>query len=229
MILSMEEWIVLWISLKTALAAVLCGLPAAILIGYLLARWNSNAKSIVEIVVNLPLVLPPVVTGYLLLLLLGRRSPVGIFLEQTVGLRISFTWLGAAIAAMVVSFPLMTRTIRIAFESVDPRLESAARSLGAGRFRTFFTISFPLAFRGVSAGCVLGFARSIGEFGATIMIAGNIAGVTQTIPLAIFSQVQRPDGVEQSWRLVCLSILIAGASLVASEILDRKARSRDST
>lgn len=223
-----DEWLALWISLKVASVAVAVCLPFAVMSGYLLARWNGTGKSLVEIVVNLPLVLPPVVSGYLLLIVFSKNNWMGSWIEQWTGIRLTFSWQAASLAAAVISFPLMARAIRIAFEHVDPRLESAARSMGAGWIDTFFSISAPLALRGIIAGCVLGFARSLGEFGATIMIAGNIKGETQTIPLAIFSLVQRPGGLEQSWRLVCLSIILASLALIASEWLERRGKTHES-
>jgi molybdate transport system permease protein len=167
-------------------------------------------------------VLPPVVTGYLLLWLLGTRGPLGSVLLDWFGVRLVFNTQAAVIAAMVVSFPLMVRAIRLAFQAVDPRLELAARSLGAGRLRTFFTVSLPLASRGVVAGWMLCFARSLGEFGATMLLASNIAGETRTIPLAIFSMAQRPGGLEQSWRLVAVAVLLACAAMAISELLERR-------
>lgn len=220
--LSPLEWTTLALSLKIAAAAVLLGLPGGIVFGYALARWSSPTKWVIETILSLPLVLPPVVTGYLLLMVLGRHGVLGGTLERVFGVRLVFTWQGAAIAAMVVSFPLMVRAIRLAFQSVDPRLEKAARTLGAGRMDVFLTVSLPLAWRGVLAGSVLAFARSLGEFGATIMIAGNIPGVTQTISLAVFSNVQRPGGMEASWRLVFVSVALAAAALAASEWLERR-------
>lgn len=221
-----EQWSAIGLSLKVAVCSVLISLPVAIPLAYWLARWKGGAKWLVETAVNLPLALPPVVTGYLLLVLLGRHSPLGVWLEE-LGLRVVFTWVGAVVAAAVISFPLMVRAIRLAFQSVDPRLEGAARSLGAGGLRTFFSISLPLAARGVTAGAVLGFARSLGEFGATIMVAGNIPGETQTIPSAVFSLVQTPEGISRSASLVLVSVALASVSLAASELLDRRERGRD--
>ncbi len=224
--LGLENWEAIGLSVKVAVFSVLVSLPVAVPLAYGLARWHGRFKWLVETGVNLPLALPPVVTGYLLLVLLGRQSALGGWLEA-VGLRLVFTWLGAVVAAAVISFPLMVRAIRLAFQGVDPRLEGAARSLGAGRARTFFSISLPLAARGVTAAAVLGFARSLGEFGATIMVAGNIPGQTQTIPSAIFSLVQSPDGIGRSAPLVMVSVGLASVSLAASELLDRRARGRD--
>jgi molybdate transport system permease protein len=224
--LTPDEWLALRLSFKVSMFAVLASLPLAVAVGYALARWQSRAKWLVELAVNLPLVLPPVVTGYLLLILFAPNGPLGRPLEDWFGVRIVLTWLGAAIASAVVSFPLMVRAIRLAFQAVDPRLEMAARSLGAGRFGTFFSITLPLARSGVMAGCVLAFARSLGEFGATIMVAGNIVGETQTIPLAIFSYANRPGGDANVWRLVCIAIVLAATALVISEWLERRLAAR---
>lgn len=221
------EWSAVWISLKTALTAVLISLPFAIAAGYALARIRTRWKALLETIVFLPLVLPPVVTGYLLLIAVGRHGPIGSWLDAWLGWRIAFTWMAAALASAVVSFPLMVRSIRIAFQGVDRRLEMAARNLGASRLDAFFTVSFPLAARGVIAGAVLGFARALSEFGATIMVAGNVENETQTIPLAIYSLVQRPHGVQQSWRLVFLSILLACTALAVSELLEPKRDAHD--
>ena len=214
-------------SLQVASTSVALSLPFAIALGYFLARWRSSGKWIVETIVNLPLVLPPVVTGYLLLLLMGRNGPVGRFLENSLNCRLVFTWYGAVIAGAIVSFPLMVRTIRMAFRNVDTRLEEAARSLGKNSLSTFYRISLPLALRGILAGSVLGFARTLGEFGATIMVAGNIPGETQTIPSAIFSLVQSPGGVSRSTRLILVSLLLACITLAASEILERRQERRE--
>lgn len=220
--LTPDEWSAVRLSLLVATVAVAATLPAAIALGYLLARRRFPGKWGVELLVNLPLVLPPVVTGYLLLVCFGVHGPIGGPLFDYLNVKLVFTWWAAALAAGVVSFPLMVRAIRLAFQGVDPRLELAARSLGAGRWRSFFTVALPLAGRGVIAGSVLGFARSLSEFGATIMVAGNIAGRTRTIPLAIYSRANTPGGMEQSWRLVVLSLLLAALALAASEWLERR-------
>lgn len=225
--LTIQEWEAVLLSLRVASVAVLVSLPLAITLGYFLTRWKSSSKWILETLINIPLVLPPVVTGYVLLLLLGSNGPLGNILENTLGLRIIFTWHGAALAGAIVSFPLMVRTIRLAFQGVDYRLEEAARSLGRGPIATFAYVSLPLAFRGVLAGSVLGFARALGEFGATIMVAGNIPGVTQTIPLAIFSLVQSPSGVNRSTRLIVISLILAGVMLAVSEALERRGKRRE--
>lgn len=224
--LSPEEWSAVWLSLRVSACAVVLGMPPAILVAYALARGPLRARWALDTVVNLPLVLPPVVTGYLLLTLLGRHGPVGGFLYNTFGVRVAFTWFAAAIAAGVVGFPLMVRAIRLAFQAVDPRLEAAARSLGASPVNAFCTVTLPMSLRGIVAGAVLGFARGLGEFGATIVVAGNIPGVTQTLPLAIYSRIQRPDGVSGSWRLVALSVALACLALAAGEWLEHRERRR---
>jgi molybdate transport system permease protein len=221
-LLTIEEWDALRLSLQVGLCAVAASLPAGVAIAYVLARRSFPGKWLVQAAVDLPLVLPPVVTGYLLLVLLGPAGPIGGWLDAWFGWRLVFTWQGAAVASAVVSFPLMVRAIRLAFQAIDPRLEAAARSLGASRIDAFRTVTLPLARRGLVAGCVLAFARSLGEFGATIMVAGNIERETRTIPLAIFSMVNRPGGLEQSWRLVVLAILLACVSLAVSEWIERR-------
>jgi molybdate transport system permease protein len=222
MMLTVEEWTALRLSLQVAACATLAGLPFAVAAGYVLARWKTPGLWLVELAIHLPLVLPPVVVGYLLLVALAPRGPLGAALLSCFGARIVFTWWGAAVASAVMSFPLAVRAMRLAFQGVDPRLEMAARSLGAGRWRAFLTVSLPLARRGVIAAAVLAFARSLGEFGATIMVAGNIEGRTRTIPLAIYSLSARPEGLAQAWRLVGLSILLACAALAVSQWMERR-------
>lgn len=226
--LTRDEWLALRLSFQVGLCAVVVSLPLATAVGYLLARWQSRGKWALELAVDLPLVLPPVVTGFLLLMLFAPSGPVGSALENWLGVRVVLSWTGAAIAAAVVSFPLMVRAIRLAFQAVDPRLEMAARSLGASRLDAFFSVTLPLARSGVLAGCVLAFARSLGEFGATIMLAGNIVGETQTIPLAIFSDYNRHGAQVDVWRLVGISVALAAAALVASEWLERRHARRES-
>lgn len=216
------EWSALRLSLQVALMAALCSLPFAVVVGYVLARFRFLGKWLLEVLVDLPLVLPPVVTGYLLLVTFAPHGPIGSLLGQWFGIKIVFTWLGAAVASAVVSFPLMVRAIRLAFQGVDPRLEMAARSLGASRLDAFFTVALPLARRGLIAGFTLAFARSLGEFGATIMLAGNIEGKTRTIPLAIYTLANTPNGMEQTWRLVSLSIALACVALAVSAWLERR-------
>jgi molybdate transport system permease protein len=225
-LLSPDETSAVLLSLLVAVTATLASLPVGVGLGYLLARTQFPGKSAVETALSLPLVLPPVVTGYLLLVTFGRKGWIGQYLDQWLGISIVFTWKGAALASAVMAFPLMVRAIRLAFSGVDTRLEEVARTLGAGRCETFFRVSLPLARSGVIAGAVLAFARSIGEFGATIMIAGNIPGETQTIPVYIDTLVNSPGGTERSGRLVIMSILIAAVALVLSEFLDRRGSRR---
>lgn len=216
-----EEAIALRLSLLVGTTSVVLSLPFTVALAYLFARKQFPGKWLFETLVDLPLVLPPVVTGYLLLVALGPRGWVGGWLTRW-GLPIVFTWRGAAVASAVVSFPLMVRAIRLAFQAVDPRLELAARSLGAGPLDCFLTVTLPLARRGVIAGCLLGFARSLGEFGATVMVAANISGETRTIPLAIYSIANRPGGLEQTWRLVIVSIVLASGALILGDWFERR-------
>ena len=209
------------LTIQVAVLAVVLALPIAVAGGYLLARWQHPLRWLVETVLLLPLVVPPVVTGYLLLVVFGRGGWLGGLLER-VGIRFAFDWKGAVLAAAVVSLPLMVRAARQAFASTDPRLEWAARSLGAGPWDAFRTVTLPLAWRGILSGAVLGFARSLGEFGATIMIAGNIPGETRTIPLAIFAEVQRPGGLQGAALLVVLAITLSAVALAGSEWLERR-------
>jgi molybdate transport system permease protein len=220
------EWSAVRLSLLVAATATAGSLPFGIAFGYLLARRQFLGKSAVETVLNLPLVLPPVVTGYLLLVLFGRQGWVGGPLERGLGVRVVFTWKGAALASAVMAFPLMVRAIRLAMAGVDPRLEGAARTLGAGRLDVFLTVTLPLARRGIIAGAVLAFARGLGEFGATIMIAGNIPGETRTIPLELYDLLSAPGGEARAVPLVAVSVLIGAAALAAAEFLDRRGRVR---
>lgn len=220
--LTPEEWSAVRLSVQVGCAAVACGLPCALPLGYLLARRNFPGKWLLELFLDLPLVLPPVVTGYILLRLCSPRGWLGELLQHGFGWQIVFHWTGAVLAAVVVSFPLMVRALRIAFAGVDPRLELASRSLGVSPWMTFWRVTFPLAQRGVWAGCVLAFARSLGEFGATILVAANIPGETRTLPLAIYSAAQRPGGDTAAWRLVILSILLAAVALWISGRLERR-------
>lgn len=218
---------VILLSVQVALASVAASLPVAIAVAWLLARREFPGKPLLDALVHLPLVLPPVVVGYALLVLFGAQGPVGRVLEP-LGLGVSFRWTGAALAAAVMGFPLMVRAVRLAFEAGDPRLEAAARSLGAGPWRTFFTITLPLAWPGVVAGALLGFARSLGEFGATIAFVAAIPGETLTLPLAIYGAMQVPGGEAQALRLSLVSVAIAVAALLVSGALARRAmRHRD--
>jgi molybdate transport system permease protein len=205
---------------------VAASLPFGVALGWLLARRDFAGKLAVETLVNLPLVLPPVVTGYVLLVAFGRHGWLGRYLVRWFDVRLVFDWKGAALASAVVAFPLMVRAIRLTFAAVDPRLEQASRTLGVGPVGTFFRVTLPLARGGVVAGCVLAFARSMGEFGATIMIAGNIPGQTRTVPLFIYSLLESPGGAEQAWRVIVLSVLLSAAALLVGEYLDRRGRAR---
>jgi molybdate transport system permease protein len=225
-LLTPGEWSAVRLSLLVALTATAASLPLGIALGHLLARRQFPGKALVETAVHLPLVLPPVVTGYLLLVTFGRRGWIGRFLEEWFGVSVVFTWKGAALASAVMAFPLMVRATRLAFAEVDVRLEQAARTLGAGRLDTFVTVTLPLARRGIIAGAVLGFARSLGEFGATIMIAGNIPGETRTIPVYIYNLVNTPGGAEQSGRLVVGCVVIAALALGVAEFLERRGKAR---
>lgn len=224
--LTQPEWQALQLTVLVAVAAVIACLPWAIAIGWLLAKRDFPGKFLVETLCNLPLVLPPVVTGYLLLVVFGRRGWIGGWLEQMCGLRFVFDWKGAALASAVVGFPLLVRPIRQAFAAVDDRLVQAARTLGANPLDAFWTISLPLARPGIFSGVVLAMARSMGEFGATVMIAGNIPGETRTIPLFIYTQLDAPDGLADSYRLVIASLVISAAALVAGEYLERYGRDK---
>lgn len=210
------------LSLRVAAFAVLISLPLGILTAWVLTRCDFFGKSLVNGIVHLPLILPPVVIGYLLLLLLGRRGPVGGWLFDTFGITVAFTWKGAAIASAVMAFPLMVRAIALSLAAVDRKLEQAARTLGAGPLRVFFTITLPLTIPGIISGVILAFARSLGEFGATITFVSNIPGETATLPLALFSQIQSIGGDVGALRLVIISIVLAMVALVASEILARR-------
>jgi molybdate transport system permease protein len=214
------------LTLLVSAVAVATSLPAAVAVGWLLAKRDFPGKFAVETLVNLPLVLPPVVTGYLLLVLFGRRGLLGEFLDELLGLRFVFDWKGAALASAVVAFPLFVRPIRLAFAAVDDRLIAAARTLGARPLDAFWSIALPLARPGIVSGCLLAFARSMGEFGATVMIAGNIPGETQTISLAIYSSLDAPGGMSGALRLVIASIVLAAGALVAGEWLERRGRRR---
>jgi molybdate transport system permease protein len=211
------------LSLRVAFWSVLGSLPFGLLVAWLLARREFYGKTIVNGLVHLPLVLPPVVVGYLLLLLFSRSGAVGGFLES-LGITVAFTWRGAAIAAAVMAFPLMVRAMRLSLEAVDRRLEAAARTLGAGPVNVFLTVTLPLMSPGILAGAILAFARSLGEFGATITFVSNIPGETRTLPLALYSLTQTPDGEAGAMRLAAISIVLAFAALAASEFLARRLR-----
>jgi len=214
------------LSLEVATAAVLGSLPIAILVAWVLARKEFPGKSILDGVVHLPLILPPVVVGYLLLVTLGRNGVIGGFLFDVFGINLAFTWKGAAVAAAVVAFPLIVRSIRLSLEAVDGGLEQAARTLGASPSRVFATVTLPLASPGILTGSILGFARSLGEFGATITFVSNIPGETRTLPIALYTLTQVPGGEMGALRLVVISIVVALAALVVSEIIARRLKAR---
>jgi molybdate transport system permease protein len=220
------EWTAILLSLRVATVATLLATPPGIALAYLLARRNFWGKSLLDALVHLPLVLPPVVTGYLLLLAFGRRGPIGAFLADYFGIVLAFRWTGAVLSCGVMSFPLLVRPMRLSIEAVDRRLEQAAETLGAPPWRVFFNVTLPLALPGVLAGMVLGFAKAIGEFGATITFVSNIPGETQTISAAIYSLIQTPDGDTAALRLVVVSVIIAVAALVGAEWFARRATMR---
>lgn len=224
--ISAEEWTAILLSLRVAAVATLVATPLGIAVAWLLARREFWGKAALDALVYLPLVLPPVVTGYLLLLTFGRKGLAGAWLADHLGIVFAFRWTGAALACGVMSFPLLVRPIRLSIEAVDRKLEQAASTLGAAPWRVFLTITLPLALPGIVAGMVLGFAKAIGEFGATITFVSNIPGETQTISAAIYSLTQTPDGDAAALRLVVVSIGIAMAALIASEILARRATRR---
>ncbi len=220
------EWTAILLSLRVASVATLAATPLAVALAWLLARRNFWGKSFLDALVHLPLVLPPVVTGYLLLLTFGRRGLVGGWLADTLGIVFAFRWTGAALSCGVMAFPLLVRPIRLSIEAVDQKLEQAAETLGAGPLRVFLTVTLPLALPGVLAGMVLGFAKAMGEFGATITFVSNIPGETQTISSAIYSLIQTPDGDSAALRLVVVSAVIAIAALVGAEWFARRATMR---
>ncbi len=224
--LSADEWAVIGLSLKVAFWSVLCSLPLALATAWLLARTRFYGKSLFDALVHLPLVLPPVVIGYFLLLLLGRRGPLGALLDEYFGIVFAFRWSGAAVAAAIMGFPLMVRAIRLSIEAIDSGLEDAARTLGATRLRVFFTITLPLALPGVFTGTLLSFARSLGEFGATITFVSNIPGETQTLPLAIYTLTQVPGGDAAALRLSLIAIVLSVLALMVSEWLVRRSQQR---
>jgi molybdate transport system permease protein len=223
--LTPDEWTAIRLSLRIALVATIVALPFGIAVAWLLARKNFWGKSLLDGIVHLPLVLPPVVTGYLLLITFGRKGLVGGFLAD-IGVIFSFRWTGAALACGIMAFPLLVRAIRLSFEAIDRRLEDAAATLGANRLWVFLTVTLPLALPGVIAGMVLSFAKALGEFGATITFVSNIPGETQTISAAIYTYLQVPGGDASAARLVIVAIIISLIALVSSEWLARRAGTR---
>jgi molybdate transport system permease protein len=214
----------LLLSLQVALVAVACSLPLAILVAWVLARFDFPGKAVLDAVVHLPLVLPPVVVGYFLLVLFGTKGLLGGWLYETFGIRLIFTRWGAALAAAVMSFPLMVRAIRLALDAVDRGLEAAAHTLGASRADAFFSVTLPLMLPGIVSGCIVAFAAALGDFGATITFVGNVQGETQTLSLAIYSLAQSPDGDAAALRLVLISLVLAVAALYVSERLAQRVR-----
>lgn len=219
------EWQAVALSLQVSLWATLASLPLGILVAYALARWSFPGKQILNGIVHLPLILPPVVTGYVLLLTLGTRGPVGSVLADW-GIVLAFRWTGAAVAAAVMAFPLMVRAIRLSIEAVDPKLEHASATLGASPMWVFLTVTLPMALPGIVAGTILAFAKAMGEFGATITFVSNIPGQTRTIPSAIYAFLQVPGGEDAAVRLVIVSVVVAMGALLLSELIGRRVAAR---
>jgi len=224
--LTPQDWIAVQLSLRIALVATVVALPFGIAIAYVLARKDFWGKSLLDAVVHLPLVLPPVVTGYLLLITFGRKAPAGAWLADHFGIVFSFRWTGAALACGIMAFPLMVRAIRLSIEAIDRRLEDAASTLGANGFWRLATVTLPLALPGIIAGMMLAFARALGEFGATITFVSNIPGETQTISAAIYTLTQVPGGDAAALQLVIVAVIISVAALMASEFFARRAGAR---
>ncbi|USU09006.1 molybdate ABC transporter permease subunit [Sphingomonadaceae bacterium OTU29MARTA1] len=222
--LTPDEWTIVALSLKIGGVAMLVVLPIAFALAWALARVRFPGKLLLDAIVHLPLVVPPVVTGWVLLLAFGPAGPIGNLLDRWFGVTVLFRWTGAAIAAGIMALPLMVRAMRLSIEAVDRRLENAARTLGAGPWRVFWTLTLPLSLPGLLAGMVLGFARSIGEFGATITFVSNVPGQTQTLPLAIYSALQQPGAEAMVWRLSAISVALSLFALIASELLTRRVR-----
>lgn len=222
--LSPTEWSAVWLSLKVALGVALVTTIPAILLGWLMARREFRGKIFLESLIHAPLVIPPVVTGYLLLIIFGRNGCIGKWLDEIFDVRLVFTWQGAVLAAAIVALPLAVRSVRLAVSLVDRRLEEAAQTLGYHPFRVFLKVTLPLAWPGILGGVLLAFSRSLGEFGATITFAGNVEGSTQTLPLAIYSAMQVPGEETTAMYLVIASLVLCFASLLISELLTRKAK-----
>ncbi|MCH2069682.1 MAG: molybdate ABC transporter permease subunit [Shimia sp.] len=216
-----QEWAAVGLSLKVAFWAMMGAVVPGVFVAYALARWEFFGKQFVNVLVHLPLVLPPVATGYLLLVTFGTQGVVGSALKE-IGVVFAFRWTGAALAAAVMAFPLLVRSIRLSIEAIDPKLEQAAATLGATRMRVFFTVTLPLMLPGLLAGMVLAFAKAMGEFGATITFVSNIPGQTRTLPSAIYAFLQVPGGEAAAMRLVVVSIIVAAGALILSEVLARR-------
>jgi len=212
----------LLLSLRVGVVSVIASLPFGLACAWLLARYEFRGKALVDSVVHLPLVLPPVAIGFALLILFGRNGVIGAALYEWLGVTFAFNWKGAALASAVVAFPLMVRAMRLSLEAVDHHLEAAARTLGAGRWRCALTITLPLMAPGILTGAILAFARSVGEFGATITFVSNVPGQTRTLPIALYTLTQVPGGDEAAWRLAILSVILALAALVLSEAIARR-------
>ena len=220
-----EEWAAVLLSLQVSLWATLVSLPLGIFVAYALARWSFPGKQLLNGIVHLPLILPPVVTGYLLLLTFGTRGPIGSILADW-GIVLAFRWTGAALAAGIMAFPLMVRAIRLSIEAVDPKLEQASATLGAAPLWVFLTVSLPMALPGIVAGAILAFAKAMGEFGATITFVSNIPGQTRTIPSAIYAFLQVPGGEGSAMKLVVVSVVVAMGALLLSELIGRRVAAR---
>jgi molybdate transport system permease protein len=220
--LSADEVGIIALSLRVAFASVVCSLPVAILVAHVLARLSFPGKTLIDAIIHLPLVLPPVVVGFALLVLFGKRGPIGGVLNDWFGIVIAFRWTGAALASAIMGFPLMVRAIRLSIEAIDQRLETAARTLGGSRLWVFASITLPLALPGIVTGALLSFARGLGEFGATITFVSNLPGETQTLPLAIYTFTQVPGGEAQALRLSLIAVVLSIAALAASEWLTRR-------
>lgn len=221
-----QEWTAIWLTLRVALVATVASLPVAICIAYVLARKSFPGRLLLNGLVHLPLVLPPVVTGYLLLVLFGQQGPIGSILYDIFGITFAFRWTGAALAAAIMAFPLIVRAIRLGFEGVDPGLEDAAATLGASRWRIWWTVTLPLVIPGILAGAILGFAKALGEFGATITFVAAIPGQTQTISTAIYGLLQVPGGEPAVLGLAVVSVILAMGALLVSEWLARRMSNR---
>jgi molybdate transport system permease protein len=224
--LSPAEWSALLLSFKVAAWCTAVGLVPAIGLGWVLARYEFWGKALIDALVHLPMVLPPVVPGFLLLMLFGHQGWIGGWLFEHTGFSFAFNWKGAVLASLVMGFPLMVQSIRLSIQLVDRRLEDAARTLGAGRWSVFLTITLPLALPGILVGALLGFSRSLGEFGATITFVGNIADETRTLPLAIYSVMHQPDGEPMAMRLIAISLVIALAALLLSNAISKRMQQR---
>jgi molybdate transport system permease protein len=222
--LGAHEFGIIGLSLRVALVSMICSLPLAILAAYALARLDFPGKTLVDAIIHLPLVLPPVVVGFALLLLLGKHGPIGSVLDDWFGIVFAFRWTGAALASAVMGFPLMVRAVRLSITAIDRRLEVAARTLGGSRLWVFFSITLPLALPGIIAGALLSFARGLGEFGATITFVSNIPGETETLPLAIYAYTQVPSGDGPALRLSIVAVVLSIVALAASEWLTRRSQ-----